>query len=148
MIVDDSGPHCFALQQAIRRFEDHGDILFTAGGVLRSPQPMRTTLYLPRLAVQFMNAGQVQALSNHNPFDVTGCVFSSLLSTRFEDLKPTIGLVDVDASARHYERLTELGFRAADLHCENYALPEALIRCFRENFGGSRDIQGPLAARF
>jgi amino acid adenylation domain-containing protein len=32
LIVDDSAPHCFTPERAIRRFEADGDILFTAGG--------------------------------------------------------------------------------------------------------------------
>ena len=28
MIVDDSAPHCFRLEDAIQRFEEHADILF------------------------------------------------------------------------------------------------------------------------
>jgi hypothetical protein len=141
MIVDDSGPHCFALQQAIRRFQEHRDILFTAGGMLRSPHPIITTLYLPRLAAQFMSDKQAKALSNHNPFNVTGCVFSSLLSSRFDDLKPTVGLVDRDACVRHYDMLNQLELRAADLHCEDYVLAEASIGSFRQTFGGSQNLQ-------
>jgi hypothetical protein len=138
MIVDDSGPHCFSLQQAIRRLQEQGDILFTTGGVLRLPRPINTLLYLPRVAAQFMNAKQTEILSNYNPNDVTGCVFSSLLSSRFDDLKPAVGLVHVDASARWHDMLQQLKLRAADLHCEGYVLPEASIRYFRQCFGGSR----------
>jgi predicted amino acid dehydrogenase len=136
MIVDDSGPHCFAPQQAIGRFREQDDILFTAGGVLRSPHPMTRLIYLPRQAEPFIQASHREALMSYNPFDITGCVLSSLFSSRFADLNPTVGLVDVGSCFQHYDRLGQLGFRAADLHCEGYVLPETSIGNFRQRFGG------------
>ncbi len=136
MIVDDSGPHCFSPEQAIRRFREQRDILFTAGGVLRSPEPTRTLFHVPELVVQFVDVARVKLFSRHNPFNVTGCVLSSSLSSRYEDIQPTVGLVDVNACFGHYEILGRLGFQAADLHCESYVLEEPFIRSFRSSFGG------------
>jgi hypothetical protein len=70
-----------------------------------------------------------------NPHHITGCVFSSLLSASFADLKPTLGLVPVEASLQHYDKLNWLGFEAAALHCEDYTLPEEAIQHFRQRFG-------------
>jgi hypothetical protein len=56
-----------------------------------------------------------------------------LLSASFDDLKPTLGLVPIEASVQHYERLTWLGFQAAALHCGDYALSAESLRRFREH---------------
>ncbi|KHD05322.1 hypothetical protein PN36_00400 [Candidatus Thiomargarita nelsonii] len=53
-------------------------------------------------------------LLKHNPFEITGCVFSSVLSSS-ENLKPTIGFVQLNESVKHYETLISKGFQAADI---------------------------------
>jgi predicted amino acid dehydrogenase len=135
MIVDDSAPHCFTLRDAIQRFRGHEDILFTEGGVLRLPHPIDQLRYLSLSAEQVMNPAGREAFARHNPFQIGGCVFSGLLSSCFEDLEPTVGLVDGSSCLRHYERLGQLGFQAADLHGQGYVLPEESIRNFRARFG-------------
>lgn len=140
LIVDDSGPHCFKPELAIRRFEEKGDILFTEGGALKSPDPMRELRYMPKEADDPMNFAQLQLVfSRHlrpNSLTIMGCIFSSLLSACFQDLQPTVGMAAVEACAQHYHRLNLLGFEAADLYCEGYILPEESIRNFRRQFGG------------
>jgi len=148
MIVDDSGPHCFMPELAIRRFQEQKDILFTEGGVLRSPHPIIDRVYWPPNIKKVVNPVQIMKLFSlkGSPFDITSCVFSGLLSSCFEGLHPTVGEVDVNTSLQHYEVLEQLGFRGADLHCEDYILPEELIRDFRYHFGKSRDSQWPIYA--
>ncbi|UCE20078.1 MAG: amino acid adenylation domain-containing protein [Gemmatimonadota bacterium] len=136
MMVDDSGPHCFVVRNAIRRLQEQEDILFTEGGVLRSPHPIRQLRYVPRSEEKMMDPAQREALMNFNPFHITGCVLSGLLSSRFEDLPPTVGLVDDQSCNAHYDRLSRLGFQGADLTCESYVLPEKSIHSFRNRFGG------------
>ncbi len=82
-----------------------------------------------------MGAAQLQAILERDPFEITGCVLSSLLSSRFEHLEPTVGLIDGDTSLRHYETLVQLGFGAADLHCDDYVLAEESVGNFRRRFG-------------
>ncbi len=101
------------------------------GGVLRSPQSMSTLLYLPRMIEQVMSTEQLEAFSTFDPFEITGCVLSGLLSSRFKDLKPTLGLVDVQTCYQHYLVLERLGFQAANLHCGGYKLTEEAIHLFR-----------------
>ncbi len=79
LIVDDSGPHCFSTEQAIQRFEEREDILFTEGGVLRSPVSMTKIIYLPTPIQKLMNDAQKEAIFNSNPFNIMGCAFSSVL---------------------------------------------------------------------
>ena len=52
-----------------------------------------------------------------------GCVLSSLLSTRFDYMEPTVGLLNLETCVQHYQGLEQLGFQSADLHCEGYVLP-------------------------
>jgi predicted amino acid dehydrogenase len=137
LIVDDSGPHCFKSALAIERFQEHQDILFTEGGVLKSPQPISEVIHLPYHLEKSFSSKQLEEflkLLKRNPFEITGCVFSSLLSSS-ENLKATVGFVQLNESVKHYETLISKGFQAADLHCENYVLPNETISHFREHFG-------------
>jgi acyl carrier protein len=136
MIVDDSYPQCFAPEPAIRRFCEKEDILFTEAGWLRLPHPISELRYLPRPLEDVIKAtGMGEAYLRPFPYETGGCIMSSLLSSCFEDLKPTVGMVDVDACRQHYEKLGLLGFQAADLHCDGYALAEESIGNFRQRFG-------------
>ena len=136
MIVDDSAPHCFTPELAARRFQEQQDILFTEGGVLQSPEPIKDLTYLPQDIEKILHPSQIMKLIlKSHPSDITGCVFSSLLSACFEELKPTIGFVNGDTSFQHYEILENLGFQAADLHCRDYGLSKEFIRNFRYRFG-------------
>lgn len=123
LIVDYSSPHCFSPEQAIKRFEQRQDILFTEGGVLQSPDPIETTLSLPQ-AIQ--NDSEHLAWKGEylpiNSTYINGCIMSSLLPECCDHLEPTIGLLNLDSSMKYYQALEHLGFQAADLHCEDYVL--------------------------
>jgi predicted amino acid dehydrogenase len=131
LLVDDSAPHCFDVQQAIQRLETQEDILFTEGGVLELPQPIQYHVHATRPLEPMLKDTRL-----FKETEATGCVFSSLLAARYPELTPTIGLVDPHAGAAHYAKLQELGIRAAALHCRDYHLPKRLIRSFRYRFGG------------
>jgi len=136
LIVDDSGPHCFNPALAIERCQAQQDILFTEGGALKSPQPVQTVIYLPPIMDQILSSQQIEEFIKHlkhNPFEIMGCVFSSVLSS-VENIEPTVGLVQLNDSVKHYETLISMGFQAANLHCEDYVLPDEAISHFRENF--------------
>ncbi|MCT7989055.1 non-ribosomal peptide synthetase [Laspinema olomoucense] len=123
LIVDDSGPHCFSPEQAIQRFEEQKDILFTEGGALHAPDPIETVIYLPEWVKNNMTENVWSAyFEPTNPLNIMGCVMSSLLSSRFDDMQPTVGLLDLKTCVQHYQGLERLGFQAADLHCEGYVL--------------------------
>ncbi len=133
LIVDDSSPHCFAPARAIQRWQQYGDILFTEGGVVKSPHPIHEISYLPKALVDVFSG-----YARRNPFDITGCVLSGLLSARCDDLAPTVGSVAVEDSVKHYHALKALGFQAADFHSEQYTLEAELVHDFRRRFGGKR----------
>jgi len=135
VIVDDSGPHCFNPDEAVQRFKADEDILFTAGGVLRLPEPFQRTLYLPQRVQEQMPPAVLDAISRYNPVNLGGCVLSGLLTARYENLTPTIGVVDDASSKSHYQVLQGLGYQAAALQCRGYTLPEESVRKFRKRFG-------------
>ncbi len=122
LIVDDSGPHCFSPEQAIKRFEEKKDILFTEGGVLLAPHPIETVIHLPEWIKNNLNETSWNEYVPTNPQHIMGCVLSSLLSTKFNYMKPTVGLLNVETCVQHYQGLEKLGFQSADLHCEGYVL--------------------------
>jgi hypothetical protein len=146
LIVDDSAPHCFRPDKAFRRLREAGDLLFTEGGTLAAPKPIHHTVYLPP-ALEFI----ARSVPRHvlpivtDPTQITGCIVSSLLSTQFAQLPPTVGLVEPAAAVAHYETLTELGFDAAPLHCESTMLDAGAVAAFRARFGGPMP---PGAERF
>ncbi|MGZ8498342.1 MAG: amino acid adenylation domain-containing protein [Candidatus Binatia bacterium] len=135
VIVDDSAPHCFNADEAVQRFEAHEDILFTAGGVLRLPEPYQRTLYLPQRVQDQTPPAVLEAISKYNPLNIGGCVLSGLLTARYESLTPTLGVVDDASSKSHYQVLQGLGYQAAGLQCRGYTLPEESVRRFRKRFG-------------
>jgi hypothetical protein len=135
LIVDDSGPHCFSVPEAVLRLQEAEDILFTEGGVLRSPRPIERVRYLPRAAEQTASASYLDSIAKHDPHRITGCVLAGLLCARFPDLAPTVGHADDGSCAKHHERLRRLGFAAAELHCDGHVLAPEVIRGFRRRFG-------------
>jgi hypothetical protein len=144
LIVDDSAPHCFRPDKALRRLRDEGDLLFTEGGTLSAPKAIRQTVYLPpalELVARAVPRDLLPVITD--PTQITGCIISSLLSTRFPHLPPTLGLVDGATSLAHYEKLTELGFDAAPLHCESMVLDAAAVATFRARFGGAAAMSAP-----
>ncbi|MGC9395827.1 MAG: amino acid adenylation domain-containing protein [Anaerolineae bacterium] len=132
LIVDESTPRCFNRELAIQRFERDADILFSKGDTLESPHAIQQISYMPQAL-----EGILSRYSNQDEFTITRCVLSSLLSAQFKNLKPTVGLVQVDASLQHYTMLHQLGFESGDLHCETYTLDPATIQRFRQHFGNT-----------
>lgn len=134
LVVDDSGPPCFALDKAIERLESRGDILFTAAGAVRLPQASQRLIYLPWLAEHFGIADEITRLFSNDPLQITGCVLSSLLTARFNELEPTLGPVTADAVCRHLDKLHELQASGSHPHCEHYSLSDERIQTFRARF--------------
>jgi amino acid adenylation domain-containing protein len=135
LIVDDSGPHCFRVAEAVDRLESRGDILITEGGVLRSPTPVTMLRHLPTAREEVMPPKLCRRLRTHEPNQITGCILASLLTARFEEIRPILGLPTTEDGLANYRRLTQLGFEAADPHCEEYVISEERVRLFRQQHG-------------
>ena len=127
LIVDDSGPHCFDVDQAMARLEQHHDLLFTEGGVLNTPDVIDTLLYLPKnLSHQLpKNSPLVHVHAN----EITGCILSSLLGG-----EPQTGVVQLTHSKEQLTLLKQQGFGPADWHCDSQRLGQDSIAAFRQAF--------------
>lgn len=134
LIIDDSGPHCFKASDAIKRFESEEDILFTEGGVLMSPDHVKVTSYLPDYIHEALKANGIDPFEDFQPEEITGCILSGLLSTRFDTILPTSGRVSISDCISNHKLLSELGFKASDLHIERYRLNRDAVSTFRERF--------------
>ena len=146
LIVDDSAPHCFDVQSAFERLKVPGDILFTEGGVLRSPEPIDSLRHVPNFStflpeeatekdiVRFTDCFKAYSFEQ-DPHEVMGCLLAGLLHRRFPDIKPTIGLIDLETSGHAFRRLKELGFEGADLRCIGRLLPKSTVKTFQRMFG-------------
>ncbi|KAF0247812.1 MAG: amino acid adenylation protein, partial [bacterium] len=77
MIVDDSAPHCFDTNLALKRFNQQSDILFTEGGTLESPKAMTRTIYLPSQASELIDISLLRAMIRMNPSEIPSSNFSS-----------------------------------------------------------------------
>ena len=135
LLADDSYPPAANLAAAVRRAEQHGDLLFSNVGMLRLPAPIRETVTIPTEAEAFLEKFGVAAfreeVTHWHPYELTACVLSSLLTGRFEGFEPTLGLAGVLDLVNHYRSLNTLGITAAGLQCETYFVPPEMIDRFR-----------------
>ena len=147
LVVDDSWPHCLNGPAALARFNDEKDILLTEGGFVRSPDWMSRIAHVPEsIGAAFPTDLLNLLFSSLNPRDITACILSALISAQRADLPPTIGLVDVATTRRHWAALPELGFSAADLSYEGVALAPENVAAFRARFGKRKSADAPAAA--
>lgn len=133
IIVDDTSPHCFDVISAVSRFEKQKDILFSEGGVLNTPFPLKETIYIPSAIESEVSSKLLD--KNYDPHNIMGCIFSSLLTSKYEEIKLNIGEVNVDDSYNNYKVYKEIGFRGSMPHCGDYILDSEIINKFRDQFG-------------
>jgi hypothetical protein len=134
ILADDSYPPAVNLAAAVRRAEEHGDFLFSNVGMLRLPSPIRETVTIPTGCEAVLEKFGVAAFRDEvvrDPYELTACVLSSLLTGRHEGFGPTLGLAGVHDLVSHYRSLEALGITAAGLQCETYFMPPQLIDRFR-----------------
>ena len=135
LIVDDSFPPCFRLLDAIRRMEDQHDILFTTGGLLRLPEEISETIFLPNGSMSILEKfGEraLRAMAGRDPREITGCILSSLLTGQRSEIRPTLGPIELKDSVAHFKLLDSLGMEAANLQSENYFIPPETIARFKD----------------
>ncbi|MFH0993937.1 MAG: amino acid adenylation domain-containing protein [Pseudomonadota bacterium] len=138
ILIEESGQRCFSRDEAMRRLDTDGDILFTEGDLLRLPVASTCRMYLPADVEAALRRTGTISLLDFEPRAITGCVLSGLLSHCYPDLEPTIGEVDGQTCLRHYKHLRSLRFGVADPCCEGYVIREDSIKRFRERFGVKR----------
>jgi acyl-CoA synthetase (AMP-forming)/AMP-acid ligase II/aryl carrier-like protein len=135
LVVDDSAPHCFDPRRAIRRFQERRDVLFTEAGAIRSHRPVREIRELSFATGWDHKVRGALQLLHPSEDTLMGCVFSSILSSRFEDAPCLVGTPMPKDLDLHYRKLRELRFEAARLYLEDHVLDEDLIGMFRARFG-------------
>jgi amino acid adenylation domain-containing protein len=135
IVVDDSAPHLFHAGRALQRFHERRDILVAEGGVLAAPAVLPLVVGVPEGLEPWLQAALVSLVARSAPHEITGCVLSGLLSARFPQLAPTVGLIDRQTALDHYEVLGAIRFEAARLHLEDAVLDPAVIQEFRLRYG-------------
>jgi acyl carrier protein len=135
LLVDDSSPHCFRLDRAVRRLRSRHDVLFTEGGTLHAPEALGLLAYVPAGLEQVAQSVPAEFFANYNSHRITGCVLSGLLSATCPDLPATVGPVEPDACLAHLGILEELSFEAAGLHGDSFELDHDSVEAFRLRFG-------------
>jgi hypothetical protein len=135
IVVDDSAPHLFHAGRALQRFHERRDILVAEGGVLAAPEVLPLLVGVPEGLEPWLQAALVSLVAQSAPREITGCVLSGLLSARFTQLAPTVGLIDRQTALDHYETLGAIGFEAARLHLEDTVLDPSVIHEFRSRYG-------------
>jgi len=143
LVVDYSFPPVFRLEDAVRRFTEQGDILFTTGGELRMPDVVAETIFVPEEAEDVdegVETGIMKFLGSRDKQEITGCVLVSLLTGMSEEVEPTLGPLQNDQAVSHYEYLDELGVSPARLQMSGFFLSDDGVSGFRD------DTRDPSAA--
>jgi acyl transferase domain-containing protein/NADPH:quinone reductase-like Zn-dependent oxidoreductase/SAM-dependent methyltransferase/acyl carrier protein len=148
VIVDDSFPPAFPLEQAISRLESKGDVLFTNAGMARLADPVQERVFLPpasdvEVARYGMDAFRAEFL--RDPHELTACFLSSLLTQTDESFPATLGSPTTEDLSAHYHGVIRLGIQAARAQCGRYFVPDEAIEAFRARFGGIRSASEQMA---
>ena len=134
LIVDDSGPYCFDPQKAIARIKKRKDILITQGGGLNMPCEIKETKYMAR---ELSDSAILSPFLRRRPSEITGCIFSGLMSFVFEDISPTVGHISPKESFKHYSKLEDLSLEAPEPNFYGYEMSKSHVFSFRSLYGQS-----------
>jgi hypothetical protein len=134
IIVDDSYPPGFSLDRGIERAEAHADLLFGNAGMVRLPDPIRETVFLPpgtEAVVARLGDAAFRKELARDPRELTACILSALLTDRQEGFRATLGLAELADLRSQYRGLQRLGISAARPQCGTYFVPDDVICRFR-----------------
>ena len=134
IVVDDSSPHCFSPDEAMERIEKQADILVNEGGVIKARDAVQLQLYISKFWQQVFYAIDDGILWGRSPYNITGCVFASLMS-QWDGIKPTLGHFPPETAVHYFNRLKKLKFSGADPHCGGSALSKDSINSFCGVYG-------------
>jgi len=135
LLVDYSFPPSFRIPEAVRRFEEQGDILFTTGGEIRHNSLIKETIFVPEDAKQLsddVEPHHYALLAGRDPNEITGCVLVALLTGMDSKVKPTVGPAAKPDILAHYKFLAEQGFSPARLQMQRYVLDPERMAQFRD----------------
>ena len=133
IVVDDSFPHCFDLEQAIGRMASRGVVLLVDGGLVSPPGTIEWNVNLP--------AG-IAAVLGHHPeasllpgsTSITGCILSSLLA-QHDGALATAGPVSAATCRDHWRTLERMRIGAAPLGCGRWSASATYLGQFGGRFG-------------
>ncbi|MDP8228961.1 MAG: amino acid adenylation domain-containing protein [Candidatus Electryoneaceae bacterium] len=131
IVVDDSGPHCFNVGEAIQRMKDRSDLLMTEGGVLFTPENLNVTSYLPEQMLHVYRKNNIQPYEGFNPHHLTGCMLSCLLTLREDDIVATMGIPKAGDCVKNYNTLGNNGYVGGEFHIGSYFLDPGLVELFK-----------------
>jgi len=141
LVVDYSFPPVFRVEDAIKRFLQDKDILFTTGGELCLPEVVRETVYLPEAigdgASEELEKGFLHFLTSRDRHEITGCILVSALTGASEEIRPTLGSLGNEDALAHYRNLDSLNIRPARMQMNGFFLPEEKIEEFRRRSQGA-----------
>lgn len=139
LIVDDVWTDCYSKEKAINRFKKYGDILFNDGRYLEVSEPIYRTVYMP----EFINNDIIKENQQHffARNEIVGCILSSLMCAKFDELKPLVGKIDFRESIKHYNKLKQLGFKGASIHCNDFITSKNDIEKFCKIFGSKNLLE-------
>jgi predicted amino acid dehydrogenase len=133
IVVDDSFPHCFDLEEAIGRMASRGDVLLVDGGLVSPPGTIEWSVNLP--------AGIATVLGHHpeasllpGSTSITGCILSSLRA-REDVALATVGPVSAATCRDHWRTLERMRIGAAPLGCGRRSASAAYLEQFSGRFG-------------
>jgi len=145
LLVDYSFPSLFDSNAAWERVENRNDILFTDGAHLRLNQSIEYRFIMP-VGPDSPFPKDVEITleeTSHHPFEIEGCVLTSLLSAAPHGMAPTLGPVTLDAARQHYDYLKHLLVAPANLQMEPHTITKEQIRAFKNNYrSGSIPMKG------
>jgi hypothetical protein len=137
ILIDDSYPPAFSLERAAERTEADADLFFGNAGMVRLPEPIRETVFLPPGAgpfvARFGDAAFRRELAR-DPRELTACILSALLTDRHEGFGATVGFTELADLQGHARGLIRLGIAAARPQCGTYFLPDEVVTRFRDRF--------------
>ncbi len=135
ILVDYSFPPSFRIPEAVRRFEEQGDIVFTTGGEIHHESLIKETIYVPEHAKEMsdeLEPRHYSLLAGRDPNEITGCVLVALLTGMEPDIKPTLGPAEKADILAHYQFLAKQGFGPARLQIQRYVLDPERLANFRD----------------
>jgi hypothetical protein len=134
IVVDESGPHCFAMGAARDRIAARGDVVFSEGGLLEAPKALPRTYYWPPVADDVRWVFE-RVMAAQRPRTITGCIVSGLLSTTDSSAATTLGPFQTETVSAHASALRRCGLGSAGVNCEGLIYPPGALETFRARHG-------------
>jgi len=132
IVVDDSVPHCFNVDQAFARAAVAKDVIIANGGAVRFPEPFPSTSYLPT----WLRDSLDWPAGVHRSPDITSCILCPLLMARHSDLPATLGKSAPVAAVQAFTAAMDAhGITAPPIRCDGRTPSDDYLDQFAGRFG-------------